>query len=151
MPKVECKCDWCNMSVFRYPSQLKISKHVFCSPICRSKFISKKTNPEGYTKHPHLSEYNRENNRFRMTPVVRKKLSEARFGTGSGVGYLKQSGRHVHRTIAEQILGRHLRPGEIVHHKDGNKRNNSPDNLEILANQREHLRIHRQEWRTKRG
>ena len=38
-----------------------------------------------------------------------------------------------HRWVVEQLLGRRLDINEIVHHKDGNKRNNSPDNLEILT------------------
>jgi hypothetical protein len=36
-----------------------------------------------------------------------------------------------HRVIMEQILGRKLRKGELVHHKDGNRSNNNPNNLEL--------------------
>lgn len=86
-----------------------------------------------------------------MTPEVRKKLSEARFGTGKGKWYLKLQGRYLHRTIAEQKIGRPLRPGEIVHHIDGDKRNNSPENLEVLKNQREHFLIHKKSWESKGG
>lgn len=39
---------------------------------------------------------------------------------------------YVHRFIAEQKLGRKLLPTEEPHHKDGNKRNNNPDNIEVL-------------------
>jgi hypothetical protein len=56
--------------------------------------------------------------------------------------YPKQNGRHVHRAVAEQKLGRSLQPGETVHHKDGNKQNFAPDNLEVLTGQSAHARIH---------
>ncbi len=38
-----------------------------------------------------------------------------------------------HRFIAQGILGRPLKNWEDVHHKDGNKSNNDPINLEIIA------------------
>ncbi len=49
---------------------------------------------------------------------------------------------HLHRLIMEAKLGRRLRPDEIVHHIDGNKMNNHPDNLAI-TNRSEHAKIHR--------
>ena len=38
-----------------------------------------------------------------------------------------------HREVMESALGRPLAPSEIVHHKDGNKLNNAPDNLELMS------------------
>lgn len=58
--------------------------------------------------------------------------------------YRKVHGRHEHRTVAERLLGRPLLPGEIVHHKDHDKRNNRPDNLEVMT-QAEHARLHHAE------
>ena len=46
-----------------------------------------------------------------------------------------------HILVAERKLGRRLRPGEVVHHIDGNKQNNDPDNLAVMT-QGEHTRIH---------
>lgn len=46
-----------------------------------------------------------------------------------------------HRLVAEERLGRFLEPNEIVHHKDGNKTNNSPENLEVLTRS-EHVQKH---------
>jgi HNH endonuclease len=60
---------------------------------------------------------------------------------GDGEGYRKVGGRHEHRVIAEQMLGRPLTKGEVVHHRDGNKRNNAPENLEVMT-QAEHMREH---------
>ena len=72
----------------------------------------------------------------------RIRRSEKLRGTGEGKTYRKLLGRHEHRRVAEDILGRPLRKGEIVHHIDGNKLNNSPDNLEILPSQAAHARLH---------
>jgi hypothetical protein len=38
-----------------------------------------------------------------------------------------------HRIVAEQKIGRRLLPGEQVHHIDGNKQNNWPDNLLVVT------------------
>lgn len=62
-------------------------------------------------------------------------------GRGEGRTYRKLNGRHEHRVVAEQELGRPLRPGEVVHHKDGNKLNNAPENLVVMT-QAEHMREH---------
>lgn len=61
--------------------------------------------------------------------------------TGRRDNYVKLQGRHMHRVVAEEMLGRALLPGEIVHHKDGDKWNNAPENLEVMT-QAEHARIH---------
>ena len=36
-----------------------------------------------------------------------------------------------HRLVMENVLGRALQPGENIHHKDGHRQNNSPENLEL--------------------
>ena len=60
---------------------------------------------------------------------------------GTKDSYRKVRGRHEHRTVAEEKLGRKLKKGEVVHHIDGNKRNNHPDNLEVMM-QSDHAREH---------
>lgn len=48
-----------------------------------------------------------------------------------------------HRFVMEQHVGRYLMPGEVVHHRDGNPRNNAIENLELFANQTDHMKAHR--------
>lgn len=81
-------------------------------------------------------------NKDKMTPAVREKLRNAHLGKGEGKAYRKTYSRHTHRIVAEQILGRPLLPGEIVHHEDENKLNNDPSNIRVFASQAEHARYH---------
>jgi len=85
---------------------------------------------------------NRLLNPNRMTPETREKLRRAHLNTGEGKTYTKMFGVHEHRVVAEQMLGRPLRENETVHHRDGNKRNNNPENLIIFRSQSEHAKHH---------
>jgi hypothetical protein len=56
----------------------------------------------------------------------------------------KDKGRSQHQVVAEMILGRPLRPDEVVHHIDHNRANNDPANLEVMTRS-EHTRLHAKE------
>jgi hypothetical protein len=55
-------------------------------------------------------------------------------------GYVYRS-----RKVMSDIIGRPLNPEEVVHHKDGDITNDSPDNLELFENTGEHTKFHMKE------
>jgi hypothetical protein len=44
-----------------------------------------------------------------------------------------------HRLVMERVLGRYLLATEVVHHLDGNRGNNAPENLGVFAANGQHL------------
>lgn len=126
----ERTCCWCGKRYTGYPGKPK-GKRTFCSCECRNAWMSA-FNTFG----------NRVNRPGGLTVEERGKIAESRRRQGSGKGYRKVGGVHEHRAVAEQMLGRPLRPGEVVHHIDGDKRNNAPENLAVLPSQSEHMRLH---------
>lgn len=118
-------CDYCGTPISMPPSQWARSREHFCSQQC------------------HMKKLNAELNPTRMTDSTRAKLRAARLGSGEGKTYTKTYGRHTHRIVAEHMLGRALKPGEVVHHIDRNKRNNSQDNLMVFSSQAEHAAWHK--------
>ncbi len=87
---------------------------------------------------------NEELNPTRMTYETRKKLRKAHLGKGEGKSYPKIFGKPLHRVVAEIKLCRTLQPGEVVHHKDENKRNPGPENLEVFTSQSKHAAAYMQ-------
>lgn len=91
----------------------------------------------------------------RPQPNKARKMSQNGFWRGGEIvdanGYLRRKiNEHpdansngyvlVHRLVMEKKLGRALIDCEVVHHVDGNKRNNAPENLELFSHNAEHLR-----------
>lgn len=122
---MKAKCDECGKEITMPLSRFKRSVNHFCCKPCHMRFMNRVLNPH------------------RMdTMEARAKSRNAQLNRGEGKTYQKYFGRHTHRVVAEQMLGRPLEKGEIVHHIDGNKRNNDPSNLMVFKNQSEHARWH---------
>jgi hypothetical protein len=63
----------------------------------------------------------------------------------NGYKRFRDSNKLVHRHVAEMILGRKLRPGETVHHKNRNKLDNRRSNLWVFESQWRHYQIHKKD------
>jgi hypothetical protein len=88
--------------------------------------------------------------------ILFKNLSKVNYyNNNQGKTYIDENGyrrfsdsnKLVHRYVVEKKIGRKLRQGEIVHHINRNKLDNSPENLEVFANQEEHEKHHKKtDW-----
>lgn len=114
---MKCKIKDCNNEATKNPYQ----KGLFCSSRCALRAVRTR-------KHQKLA--------ARAATLVI--ISRYR---GTGNGYIKEFNRHQHRVVMERVLGRKLKKGEIVHHVDGNKKNNHPSNLQVMT-QADHARLH---------
>jgi hypothetical protein len=56
--------------------------------------------------------------------------------TGNGI-YIFE-----HRLVMEKVIGRKLKPEEVVHHINGNTLDNRPENLKLFKNISEHTELH---------
>lgn len=141
---LNCTCEVCGKRFHKKPSQLQKDKHHYCSVEClgqhRKELYKGENNPNAFcrieinSKRIHCGYY------WIYLPSHPLATKD---------GYIRE-----HRLIAEQYLltnensieidgQKYLSPKYEVHHKDLNKLNNDPNNLEILTKS-EHQKKHQQ-------
>ena len=133
--KILLTCEKCGKQFVRYKCLIKPGiTHFFCSRACAKEHLSTKMTKMNEALNPTRMD------NFETRLAVRE--GRLRNNTEKEHSYPKIFGTHVHRILAEEIIGRPLKKGEVVHHKDDNPRNNSIDNLEVLSSQAEHAKLH---------
>ena len=168
----EYECAICGKAIFRYPSQVNGKSAIYCSRKCQASARPKVKHPH-LSEYNRLHNAERMTPDIRekiraarlgkpLSEETRDKIRKSKIGTHwsaetrekilrskglqprNGIcGYRKIRGQLEHRIIAEEMLGRKLRRGEVVHHIDGNKINNTPENLMVFPSQAEHARWHK--------
>lgn len=137
-----CMSDWCGKPVKRnrlghgmgycdthYQALVKVGRpRPVDTGICKADGCSEsvKRNKKGISQGYCADHYGSKGRRY-LSPGSRSKNRD-------GYVILKlEDGRVVseHRAVMEQILGRRLVPGENVHHKNGVRDDNRPENLEL--------------------
>jgi hypothetical protein len=104
-------CLFCKEPFLACLKQSERGRGIYCSRLCANRGAGK----------------------FNAGKIRNSQLSKLKNSTNS---YVKFHGKHEHRVVMENHLGRPLFSWEIVHHKDGNKRNNDINNLEVMSQDR---------------
>jgi len=154
---ITVKCEGCSNHFNIFPYRLKRTRKFFCKYACRK-------GVELHKKHLEILCLS-----CGLVPVKQRSGRDVRFCSsvcyGNNVkkhfiikkGYKRVINKTHHKVDAkgyvrehllfmEQKLGRLLKECEVVHHVDGNKLNNSPNNLEVFSSQSEHMKWHRNNY-----
>lgn len=122
-PNVSYDCELCGRHVERYMTPCDQKKYPprFCSRQCAGR--------SHRGEHHPLWQGGRKIRRDGYVLVWQPSHPESR------KGYVRE-----HRLVMEQIVGRPLRPEEVVHHENDDPADNRPENLRLFATQAEHKR-----------
>jgi hypothetical protein len=138
-PELEFYCKHCGRSFTRRPKKSPGGPPLYCSKTCatdslRGREKSKRgvnfrsVHPSGYVI-------------VECPPEFREMASNGKNLDNRVPGKVLPMPRvPEHRLVVAKIIGRPLKREEIVHHKDLNKGNNSPENLVLLASEKDHGR-----------
>lgn len=151
-----CNVEWCNKKHHAkgycrkhyenfkhngYPVALPRARQEKCTiEGCKNKYCAKGYCWKHYWK-----------NKIYGNPLAKKELAKEGRTVSNGYIVVKCIGHpaahrnyvYEHRLVMEKSLGRHLTKIEVVHHIDGNKKNNNINNLKLFKDTKTHLSFHR--------
>jgi len=134
--KVNVVCIICEKPFETFPSKIKDGRGKYCSRACyyeSQKGILK--SPETTFKKGHAP-WNKGDNEFPNTQGYIMKLAKTHPKTNRH-GYVRKG-----RLVAEEILKRPLTDEETIHHINGNKSDDKPENLYLFQSNSKHVTYH---------
>ena len=159
VPKAEMACLECGKTFKTHRAWVKSGRRKFCTRKCKDRANTRNKNRLGV---PHTDEARQKMRDAATGKYLRENSSQWKGGTYLAKGYRHvmvemlpepqkslarqmTKGRYIleHRAVAAEKLGRPLRRNEIVHHMNGVKDDNRPDNLEVVG-RGQHTKEHRE-------
>ncbi len=124
------RCDWCGKPFYKPPSAMRQEANL-CSAACRNLWLGRRNvavmNKPGHSKGhkaKHLTLLNRQRNPLCSIAKNPHDVPSSRY-----------------RKVAEAKLGRKLKAGEVIHHINGRRTDNRPENLSVMSAS-EHASLH---------
>jgi len=142
--RIDVSCKGCGKTFGAKKSEVRRGKSNFCSKTCLASFrkrirtiICEKCGVTFERHNTHRRYCSRE---CFQSAVDNKEVHKYTTYLSNG-GYPSKHEKPLHRTVAEAVLGRLLKKGEVVHHINGDKMNFKNSNL-IICSQSYHRIIH---------